>query len=652
MSSLSALLNLYIEQGKWRELTTFCQRIRKEGCEPNSFIFTSLLKSCISLPLPLLQCKSLHADAKKTGFLESDSYVINALITMYAKCHSIHNAHKVFDEIPSPSVVNWNTIISSFFRVKECDGARDMFLQMRKSEQPNDITWSAMIAGYTRNARPREGLLVFKQMIGERDEMGLCIVPNSNTIASVFSACGQLSDLGVGEQVHGYTVKISEYIEREAFVGCALIDFYGKCCRHELAKLVFDSMIDNCVVAWSAMIAAYVRNECPLDAIDAFRKMVLSGTEPNCITLSTLITACANIPSLILGKEVHSYIIRQGDIKPDVFVSTSLIDMYGKCCCMVYARRILEKDTAILECVATPMWNATFSGYVENNCFDDAWTVFRRMNQDTNTKPNSVTMAIAIPLCIKSSKLQYGKVIHCYAIKTGLDAEVFVGNSLLDMYSKCGNIHLAENQFKRMIKKNTVSWTSMIDAYGIHGDGEGAIKVFKCMVDDKDVKPDHVTFVALVSACSHAGLVEEGLNYFRAMSKEYGIDPAEENYGSVVDLLARAGHIDKAKYFIASMPIKPGANVWGALLGACKIHGDVKEAEHAAEKLLSLEPKESGFRKLLSSVYSNSGNLDGVADVMSAMRETRVGNRQGFSWVETDQSVHEFVAGDNPHVHL
>ncbi|KAF5178723.1 Pentatricopeptide repeat-containing protein [Thalictrum thalictroides] len=130
------------------------------------------------------------------------------------------------------------------------------------------------------------------------------------------------------------------------------------------------------------------------------------------------------------------------------------------------------------------------------------------------------------------------------------------------------------------------------------------------MVKDIDMKPDHVTFVALISACSHADLVEEGLKYYEAMSKEYGIVPTEENYGSVVDLLARAGHLDEAKNFIANMPIEPGANVWGALLGASKLHGNVKDAEHAAKKLHDLEPREGGFRKLLSSVYSDNGSLD------------------------------------------
>ncbi|KAF8390852.1 hypothetical protein HHK36_023151 [Tetracentron sinense] len=644
MGSQNALLNLYCEQGKWRELTVFYQQIRKQGFQPNSFTFSLLLKSfSSSQPSLLHQGQAIHGDATKRGFIECDRYVTNSLITMYAQFKSLHSARKVFDEIPIPSSVCWNTVISNFFRARDCTGAHELFARM---QYPNDITWSAMVAGYTQNGQAEDALRVFKQMRGELDETGSCLSPNSHTIASVLSACGQLRDLSFGEQVHGFTVIISTYVENDVFVGSILVNMYGRCGWPKLARLVFDLMVEKCVVAWSVLIATYVRNECPSLAIEAFREMVYEGAEPNYVTLTTLITACAHVLNLLLGKELHGFIVRRREIEPDIFVMTSLIDMYGKCNYMVYARRIFEKGKAYPGCNATAMWNATISGYVANNCLIEAWDVFRSMNQGDGTKPNSVTMAIVLPLCARSAWLLYGKEIHCYALKRGLDEDIQVGNGILDMYSKCGMLRLAENQFSRMTKKNPISWTSMIDGYGMHGDGESAIKVFQSMVRERDVKPDHVTFVALISACSHAGLVEEGLRYFGAMFKEYGIVPMEENYGSVVDLLARAGRLKEAKDLIATMPIKPGTNVWGALLGACRIHGDVKEAELAAESLLNLESDEAGFRKLLSSIYAETGRLDSIAGVRRSTTEMGLTKRQGFSWMETKEGIYGFVVGD------
>ncbi|KAL6314475.1 hypothetical protein AAG906_025960 [Vitis piasezkii] len=606
MGSQNALLILYSEQGKWRELTAFYHQIRKQGFQPNSFTFSSLLKCLSSSQSPLLHAQPLHADAAKRGFVSSDPFVTNDLLTVYSRCGSPQSARKMFDEIPVPGPFCWNTMISCYFRESHCGAARELFDRMREAHLANDVTWSAVIAGYAQNSRPKDALFVFKEMRG-----------------------------------------ISSYVENDAFVGSVVVDMYGKCGFEELARFVFDSIVDKCVVVWTALIASYVCNECPSPAIEVFREMIYEGMEPNCVTLSSLISACSQIPDLMLGKEIHGFITRRrAATTPDVFISTSLIDMYGKCNYMVYGHRIFEKDKTYPRCNTTALWNATIAGYMENNFVSDAWDVFRSITHGEGINPNTVTMSIVLPLCARSSQLLSGKEIHCYALRNGLDQEIFVSNGLIDMYSKCGKLKLAENQFNRMMnEKNRISWTSMIDGHGIHGDGEGAIRVFESMVRE-EVKPDHITFVALISACSHAGLLEQGLRYFEEMSREYGIVPVEENYGTVVDLLARAGRFKEARDLIERMPIKPGANVWGALLGACRIHGNVKEAELAAHCLQKLEPKDSGFQKLLASIYLEAGRRENAEDLRSQMRKMGMEKRQGFSWLETKEEIYESIDSD------
>ncbi|XP_077220180.1 pentatricopeptide repeat-containing protein At1g11290, chloroplastic-like [Tasmannia lanceolata] len=653
MGSATALLNLYSQQGKWRELISLYHQMRKDGFQPNTFTFPILLKSSSSTTNPhfLAQGQSIHADATKRGF-ESDAYVTNALLSMYAQCGSLNNALQLFDEIPEPGPVSWNVAISSFFHTGDWEGASRLFEQM---PEPNVVTWSAMIAGYTQNGRASDALRVFNRMRRESnyvDNAALCFSPNSNTIASVLSACVQLRDLSYGEQVHGYTRKISTYIESDVYVGSVLIDMYGRCSCPALARGVFDSMREKSVVAWSVLIAIYVQNECPSIAFEVLREMVYRGGKPNYVTLTTLITACTNITNLRVGKELHCFIARR-QLELDAFISTALIGMYGKCNCMVYARRVFKKEDNFLWRNTATMWNALVVGYVENDCIDDAWSIVRAMTQLScgGAKPNAVTMAIVLPMCARSSLLLYGKEIHCYALKNDLDKEILVGNALLDMYSKCGMIWWAGKQFDRMSKKNRISWTSMIDGYGIHGDGEAAIRIFQRMVREKDIEPDHVTFVALISACSHAGLVEEGVKYFKAMKEEYGVMPMEENYGSVVDLLARAGRINEAKDLIVTMHIKPSASVWGALLAACRIHGNVDEAEIVVQHLHELEPKEAGFQTLLSNIYAETGQINNVEKVRRAMSERRVVKRRGCSWLETKEGIHGFVVGNISQLH-
>ncbi|OVA07013.1 Pentatricopeptide repeat [Macleaya cordata] len=384
MGSLTALLNLYYEQRKWKELTLLHHQIRKQGFQPNSFTFSSILKfSSSSHPLSLHQGQSIHVDAPKRGCIENDAYVINSLLTMYAQCGSLFNALKTFDEIHLPTLVNFNTMISSFFRARDFHRPSELFERMRKIQHPNEITWSAIISGYTQNGRSEDALWVFKKMRGEFNELGSCLSPNSHTIASVFAACGQLRDLSFGEQVHGYIVKIGSYIENDVFVGSSLIDLYSKCGQKKLAKLVFDLLVEKCVVAWSVLIAMYVRNECPFHVIEAFRKMVYDGVEPNYVTVSALITACSDMLNLILGKELHSFIVRRRTMRLDAFVLTSLIDIYSKCNCVVYAQCIFENDKTSSEYIPTPMWNALIVRHVENNSICGA--IIRRKPRSRET---------------------------------------------------------------------------------------------------------------------------------------------------------------------------------------------------------------------------------------------------------------------------
>ncbi|KAF6168716.1 hypothetical protein GIB67_026602 [Kingdonia uniflora] len=221
----------------------------------------------------------------------------------------------------------------------------------------------------------------------------------------------------------------------------------------------------------------------------------------------------------------------------------------------------------------------------------------------------------------------------------------------------------------RRISQNPVNWNTTISCFFRDGDHKGAYELFGLMNFPNEITWSAVSagyvqndrledalrvFKKMREECyetSHAGLVEECLTYFKEMDKEYGITPIDENYGSVVDLLARAGRLDEAKSFIAAMLKKPGPSVWGALLCVCKIHGEVEKAKKAAKILLKLEPKEDGFQKLLSSLYSETRMLDKREEVISEMREMGISKRQGLSWLETGKGNYEFIYEDTGRIH-
>ncbi|KAG6779975.1 hypothetical protein POTOM_016381 [Populus tomentosa] len=162
-------------------------------------------------------------------------------------------------------------------------------------------------------------------------------------------------------------------------------------------------------------------------------------------------------------------------------------------------------------------------------------------------------------------------------------------------------------------------------------------------------KPDDITLVGVLSACSHGGLVAEGREYFQNMKRKYGIEPKNEHYACMIDLLGRVGLLEDAYELITKMPMEPSAAAWGALVHACRMHGNVEVAKIAAPRLLELDPEDSGIYVLLANIWANGRRWGDVKMARRMMRERRVKKIPGRSIVEVEGQFHEFLAGDESH---
>jgi pentatricopeptide repeat protein len=228
------------------------------------------------------------------------------------------------------------------------------------------------------------------------------------------------------------------------------------------------------------------------------------------------------------------------------------------------------------------------------------------------------------------------------------EISVILANALIDMYAKCGVIHEAAKVFNDMPERNLVSWNSMITAYASHGHAKQALSVFERMISG-GFKPDDITLVGVLSACSHGGLVAEGQEYFQNMKRKYGIEPKNEHYACMIDLLGRVGLLEDAYELITKMPMEPSAAAWGALVHACRMHGNVEVAKIAAPRLLELDPEDSGIYVLLANICASGRRWGDVKMARRMMRERRVKKIPGRSIVEVEGQFHEFLAGDESH---
>eukprot|EP01018_Ginkgo_biloba_P030291 Gb_23126 [translate_table: standard] len=588
----------YAWNGPCEEAIALYSQMQQEGIHPNNFTFPFLLKACAGLSA-IEDGMEIHYDIIRSGF-ESDVFVGSALIDMYAKCGRVDDAQKVFDKMPVRDVVSWN----------------------------------AVIAGYAQNGHANKALTLFNQM------QLADVKPSSVTMASVLPACAHLTALQQGKCIHDIVTRSG--FESDVSVGTALIDMYAKCGSIAIARKLFDRMSKRNAISWTAMIAGYAQNGCAHEGLVLFHRMQLAEVIPNTGTMVSVIRACAHLAILQQGKWIHAYAIRSG-FDSDVSVGNSLVAMYAKCASVEIARQFFDKMSK-RDVIS---WNAMIAGYTQNGHANEGLTLFQQMQLES-VKPDLTTMVSVLPACAHLAALQQGKLNHAYILRKGFESDISVMNALIDVYAKCGNIDLARHLFDKMTTRDVISWNVMIAGYGIHGHSEDALALFT-QLQQTGAKPDHITFICVLSACSHAGLVHEGWKYFACMNQDYFIKPMVEHYVCMVDLLGRAGNLNEALELIERMPFEPVAGVWGALLGACRIHCNVELGEHVAQCLLDLEPNDTGNYILLSNIYASAGRWDGVAKVRSMLKDRGLKKSPGCSWIEIKNRVHAFLGGDRSH---
>eukprot|EP01018_Ginkgo_biloba_P009795 Gb_07755 [translate_table: standard] len=589
-------------------------RIIRGFNQVDSYTYVSFLQTCVNT-IALAEGRVVHAHIIQTGF-NRDIYVETKLLILYAKYGRLADARRILDDMPKRNVVSWTAMISAYARHGYGEEALTLFIKMQRTG----------------------------------------IQPDQVTFVSVVPALSSLAALAYGKEIHEYIIR-SGY-QSDVFVGSALVDMYAKCASLQDARHVFDKMPERNVVSWNAMIAGYAQNGFCDEAVKLFQQMQLRGMKPNSVTFASVLPACGNSATLQQGKEVHEDIIRSG-VEFNVFVGSALVDMYAKCRSVEDARNVFDRlpyidvvswnamitGYALNEHVYEALmifhkmpkrnvvsWNSMIAGFAQNGRFDEALKLFRQM-QLAGLKPNSVTFASVLPACANLAGLIQGKEIHEDMIRSGFHPNVFLENTLVDMYAKCGSIEDARKVFSKMPEQNVVSWNTMILGYAMHGCGKVALDLFEQM-QHSGMKPDHITFVGVLSACCHTGLVDDGWQIFDCMSQDYQITPAVEHYCCMVDLLGRAGRVREAHDFISKMPIKPNVAVWGSLLGACRIHSNIEIGEHAAEHLFKLDTENSAHYVQLSNMYAAAGRWDDKEKVRKVMKDKKLKKALGCSWIE------------------
>ncbi|XP_078430707.1 pentatricopeptide repeat-containing protein At4g16470-like [Wolffia australiana] len=379
-----------------------------------------------------------------------------------------------------------------------------------------------------------------------------------------------------------------------------------------------------------------------------------SGNLPSALNLLTSRGSCASERTYRLllqesihrkdyksGRRIHSNMIIAG-VQVSSFLQTKLLILYAKDGDLLSAHRLFDR----MENKSLIAWNAMISGYVRSGQEQGALDVFFLMRVSGQI-PDQFSFSAALRACARRATLHSGKKIHGIMAKSPTTAaNVVVCSALVDMYFKCSELADGRLAFETSPERNVVTWTALISGYSSHfGD---VLEVLRRMATE-GVRPNYVTFLAVLSACSRRGLVEEGGEVFNAMWRDYRVRPRGEHYAAMVDLLGRSGRLKEAYEVAEKAPFEGHAAIWGALIGACRLHGDAGLAEVAARRLFEVMPENLGKYVVVSNLYAGLGRWEEVEGLHGLVKRLPWKKPSGESSVEIGGTVHSFCAGKKLH---
>lgn len=695
----NAMIGAYVSNGEPLRALNLYREMRVSGVSLDSCTFPSVLKACGELNN--IRCGTeIHGLAIKCGY-DSIAFVVNSIVAMYAKCGNLDGARQLFDGMTEKDdIVSWNCIISAYAANGQSVEALRLFRDMQKVGlamntytfvatlqacedsffvklgmeihavilkashdvdvylvnalitmyarcgrmneaarifyKMNDkdyISWNAFLSGFVQNGLYEEALKFFHDM-QDADRK-----PDQVSVLNVIAASGRLGNLLKGMELHAYAIKSG--FDSDLQIGNTIIDMYAKCGNVDYMGRAFDRMLDKDLISWTTIIAGYAQSKAYLRALEFFLKVQMEGMDVDAMMIASILLACGGLKNISYLKEIHGYILRRG--VSDLELQNSLIAVYGECENIDYAKRMFES----IKFKDVVSWTSMITCYLHNGFSNEALELVYLM-KETNVELDSIALVSILSGAASLSALKKGKEIHGFLIRKGFILEGLLANSLVDMYARCGDLENSYKVFNCMRHKSLALWTSMINANGMHGRGQAAIDLFNRM-NDESIIPDHITFLVLLYACSHSGLIDEGRELLEVMQYDYHLEPWPEHYACLVDLLGRANRLEEAYQFVETMQIEPTAEVWCALLGACRVHPNKEMEQIAAQKLLELGPENPGNYVLVSNIFAASGRWKDVEDVRVRMKGSGLKKNPGCSWVEIGNKIHIFMARDKSH---
>lgn len=415
----------YASNGSSLKSVFLYRQMLRFGQKPDKFTYPFVLKACGDL-LGFEMGRKVHALVLVGGF-ELDVYVGNSLVSMYLKFGEMEIARYLFDKMPVRDLTSWNTLMS----------------------------W------YVKNGQPGEAFMVFDDM------RRYGVVGDGTTMLAILRACGDLMDLKMGKEVHGYVVRNSgngKMCNNSEFLMNSLIDMYCNCDFISGARKLFEGLKVKDSVSWNSLISGYEKRGDAFEAIELFSQMFRGAKVADEVTVISVLGACNQISALLLGSSVHSYIVRKG-FGGNTAVGTALVSMYSNCGSLVCAHRTFnempEKSLA--------SWTVMLTGFGIHGKGREAMSMFYEMLGKDITPDQGIFISV-LSACSHSGLVDEGKEIFDKMIrKYNVEAGPTHYSCLVDLLGRAGRLDEAYAIINNMkLKPNEDVWIALLSACRLH----------------------------------------------------------------------------------------------------------------------------------------------------------------------------------------
>lgn len=560
------------------------------GLPPTQFTFGPILSSTTD---PLVAAQ-IHPLALKTGLLHANPFTATSLIGFFARTEQLDDTLKLFEEMPNPTVVTWNSVISAFGR-----------------------------HGFV-----GDSVFLFRELLRTGIEMTEC------SFLSILSGLVSLDCALSLEQVHGLAIKTG--IVSSIIVANALINGYAVCCGVYKAEKSFVCLPVKDVVSWSTVIAAFAKSGKPERAVEMFLVMSAEGVSGNESTFVCVLSACACLKGAECGELIHARTIKHG-LSMGVPVGTSLIDFYAKCGRLKDARRVFnelpEKNIA--------SWNALFSGY-SSECAGGSLALVREM-LCLGVRPNEISFSSGIKRASVSDLLQ----LHSLVIRMGYSGNDYVSSAIIgsygghgfvddalacgeasvssfsvvpanitaSIYNKEGRYEEAQELLSQVEGRDTVSWNVLLTACARNGDYSEAFKLFNQMLaTGYGYHFDNYTCVSLLCICSKINSFDMGTLLHGLIIKTNAGCRDVLVHNVLLDMYAKCGSLNGCLRIFGEMDERNLVS-WTALISGLALHGCTREALERFKQmeLDGFEPDRVAFLTVLTACRHGGHVEEGVS---------------------------------------